>query len=300
MRYETISYIPFCSPYILAEILETLPESITNEFIRGPNIIYVTVDARKKEIVAYLDDLFDIGKLHRFKKSHHLEIQKDEIDNYDYFLIILRGIQLNRHLHVEITPPTCDYEACPVGSRLIMPVNVSRDLARRLGLAVIGRAWGQEPEILVSAATKQLLQESGIKGLSYEPCFLFGSERKKDNSPEAPFLARPIHGATDDADFIQINKSTYCERHAIIFTYMFSGRHITRKEIGNYDIVAVQGVRIGDEHYFYRSHHLIVSRGLLKILLKNKVSGLTGIGFHHGEKFLPIMPVTSDRSLYNY
>ena len=298
MQYETVWYTPNEPPFLVDEIKKTLPAKVVDELI--PSKIYVTIEANNKEAISFLDEFFEIGKARRFVKRKSLEVDKKEIDNYDYFLISPRGVELGRAISAEIIRPTCDYEPCPVGSQIKLPVRITRNRANKLGIATIGRAWGHTNEFLMSAKLKGLFDANSISGLEYTRCVMHGDHKEGAESLEAPFYAKIIQYATDHANAIFLNESCYCNRHSVIFSSRLDGCYVSRSEFGGKDFISVEGVIVENKHYHYRSRSLIVSRRVLRILLKDRIAGLMKMGSKFGERFLPIMPCESDISIWNY
>lgn len=301
MRIETVRYVPSRPPFILADIIKMLPEKIVGELRNSGREIYVTVDANKFETVAFLDDYFSISQSDQFYKRTDLEIDKKDIDDFDYFLISPQVLQLGCGINADITRPSCDFEPCPIGSHIIKPVTVTQAKCRTLGIAGIGRAWGGfVSEMLVSAMTKKLFDENGITGLTYEPCILQKESKKTGGDLEVPFFAEIDHWATDEAIAMRLDESCYCQKHSIIFTYRLKGRQVKRCQLANKDIVGIKGLSVEGKEYLYRQYHILISRRTLQLLLRYKIPGLMAIGFYLGQRFLPVILAGAEQSRLDY
>ena len=300
MKCETVSYIPLKPPWAISDIVIGLPEWVQKQLSYDPREAYVTVDTVKKDVVEYLDRAFRVSHSNAFKKMVKLEIDRAEIDSYDYFIIMPKVYQLGKGIFGSVKRPTCDSESCPVGASLVLPLRITPTLCRRIGIGFLHHLWPQYWEFLLSSKVKHIFESEGITGLEYAPCIVETSKGKSVKDVEPLHLAKPIHLTEDYAESITINKGTFCEKHSVIFSYQMMGHHVRRSNLSGHDFACVERVSIGAREYRYSRHHLIVSRKVVKSLLNHRISGLVPIGFYHGERFLPIMATGAEQSEFNY
>jgi len=300
VKDERAIYVTLKPPWALNDIVKGLAECVKKELSNDPREVYVTVDTNKADVVEYLDREFDVSRHEAFKKVVHLEINKKEIDSYDYFRIMPKAYELGKGIYGAVKRPTCNTESCPIGASLILPLRITPAICRRIGIGCLFHRWPQPWELLLSTRVKQIFESEGISGLEYVECIVETRGGHVVKEMEPLYLATPARLLYDYADSILINKGTFCEKHSVIFSYQLFGNHVCRSDLAGYDFNSVERVKIGSKEYIYSRHHLIVSRKVVKLLLAHKIPGLLPIGFYHGERFLPIMPVNADVSLYNY
>lgn len=155
---------------------EDLPHGIRSELMSGGMFdSIVAVDASKTSIVDALDRYYGIGKRKKFARDLRVEIDRRELDRYEYYFIHPRVLEWNRNVYFDEPLPSCVVEStCPYGITRQSPVTLKDTVARRIDVAIITLSWSGEIELIVSERIHHVLEDASVTGLAYEECVITG------------------------------------------------------------------------------------------------------------------------------
>jgi hypothetical protein len=289
MRYETVEYVPRKPGFSIRDLRNQLPPEILAELVQDERLVYITVESHKTDVIRYIDSHFNIGPGGDLMKTTSLEIDQDEIDQFDYFFIGPKSLEGGRFVFCTETQPTCTSEACPYGAELIGPIRIKPDKARKIDMALVHRLWVVNEELLVSTWVKKLFETEGITGLSdYEQCKAY-TEGIVDTDETVPvYMAKVLHSTVEHAKETTIIKSFICRKHNMPSSFYIGDRFCFHNELIDSDFQYIDRFVVNGQTYWNRSSHLVVSQKALKLLLKHKVRGLTPITYFLKQKFRPV------------
>jgi len=290
MQYKYVTYTTANNFIFFENNRKKLPDRIKDEFIKDTRLNDGDpwVEAGKTEVIKHLDNIFNIGKTKDVYKHVHIEIDKSEIPNFTHFEILPRPLEWDREIFCNIIRPTCGQDSCPMGAKIVFPIRISAKKSKKIGIAEIGRPWGNQRELIISPMLKRIFDSEGITGLEYKRCVL--DDRKTLNTPEGtpPYLARIVHSTGEFADDILV-RHYYCEKHCIPSSFYPFNLITPREILSDYDFQTVNTVTVKGKEYNYYKPHLIISRRVLQLLLKHKIRGLTDQCVFLNEKFIPLI-----------
>ena len=288
MKLDYISYYS-TKPFVgFSDLKEKLPVSIQKDLLQGKKFEYgIYVETSATDIIEEIDKIFKIGKKKEVAKLRLLEIDKLEIPNYAYFKINPKGLEHGKKLLFELTPPKCKSEICPWGSGINSPITIKRKSLKNLGIAQIGRLWSDRQELIISSEVKTLFESEGVTGLEYEPCISEGENASAVSGKADAYFAKIIPETYELADDVILK--TYCRKHGIILNYEVFNIRFPKKATLDSDFQSIKRLKVGRKVYTYYRGRSIISRKVLNLLFKHKVSGLKPYGYVLGHKFLPFI-----------
>jgi hypothetical protein len=320
MRIETIAYFG----HIVAETRDSFPMYVDKAMMikHGHHLYgsYMVIDAEHHEAVIYLDNLFKEqiaeGKCWR---TYNIEINKKEIPNYSHFSIRPYNLYHGTQLFCSVKQPTCEIDGCMEGAKLISKVVLKKKRSSKLDIGIISYTHNKDIVLFISARLKRIFDLEGVTGLIYEKAKYIIKPRRRsftkdgvlhclcketgkpedDPAPgaEEPFIARlkyAIYGQADEirTKFFPVISETpalYCTIHSYLSPHAtFPGYMIPSANLGNWDFIEVQGVKVDGHLYNYRFNEFIVSRKILEILIKCKAKGLRNMGVFLRTTFRPL------------
>lgn len=289
MQYETITYVPLKPGFGLRQLLPQLPPEIARELVEDERLVYINIESHKTDVIRYFDTHFNIGVNEDLLKKTFLEVDKEEIDNFDFFIIDPNALEGGRYIFCTESRPTCQSESCPVGAELIGPVRLKLKKAKKIGIASVGRLWAVRPELLISVGLKRIFEEEGITGLcDYEQCMM-EPEGVIDTGETVPvYMAKVEHQSRRLAKDIYARRY-HCRQHNMPSALCLVEPYTYRSELVDCDFQHIDRVVVNGRTYWYRRAEVIVSRRLLKLLLKRDIKGLRRMTFFLNEKFLPLV-----------
>lgn len=302
MQFEWYKYDPLMIEYSnYFAMLKELPRSIQKEFIQDPRLLIREslepgaqlinlpyIESHKKDVLGYLDRVFQIGLTDACKKTLWVEINGKEIDRFTHFKIFPKALEMDRVVFGEEVHPLCYNECCYFGSILLQPVRIKVRTAKKLGIGIIGRAWGKVVELVISAELKRLFQDADVSGLEYEQMEFQDSKAQADISCQPMFLARINNQIYQEGDNIWIDK-VLCEDHHTVRIRHVSNLRIHRNKLPPDDFLEIEGVLVEGQPYNWVVNDFIVSHKVAELLFKHKITGLEDGGFFLNTKIKPII-----------
>jgi len=288
MKFDYISYWS-AKPYVsVSDLKEKLSMSVQESLLQGEKFEHgIYVETSATDIIKVIDEVFKIGKKKEVTKFREVEIDKSEIPNYTYFRICPKGLEHGRQVLFELIRPKCKSEVCPWGSGIGSTITIKQNALKNLGIAQIGRNWGDKPELIVSSKIKSLFDSEGITGLEYEACVVEDADTLGVSEKADAYLATIVPETYQLADDIILK--TYCEKHKIILDYEVFNIRFPKEAIIDSDFQLIKRVKVGRKVYTYYVGQWIISRKVLELLFKHKVPGLKPYGYVLGQKFLPFI-----------
>jgi len=266
-----------------------LPGSIKAELIPRRKFDYeLAVETHKADVIAYLDKVMRVDR-YEFSRARHVEITKDEIENYDYFFIDVRTMDWKKHIDYEVARPTCKRDGCPWGARRTSPTRIYSRCIRGVNIARISDIWHIGTRFVISERLKALFDAAGVTGLAYEPCLI--EHRKPDKSAPVVFSDRLYVGeirasAAERADKIFMHY--YCRKHRVIIDFDRCNLRIPRAHVLPYDFQMADRLTVGRKEYIQIHPTWFVSRRVVKILLEHARQDLRPRGYYLKQLFLPV------------
>jgi hypothetical protein len=255
----------------VADILRLLPEDIIKELLPKPNrlcAIGLDIETSKTEIIKRLDRI--LSDKFRFSKARHIEVTKNEIDNYDYYFVDLKNIDWNKDIFYDFEKPSCSHETCPWGTKITSGITIADKIVDKYDFVKISGVWDQNVKFLISNRIKKLFNENCLTGLDYETCET-QSSTKSESENNKYFIAKVTTSYKKTASDIILRD--YCKQHSIIVdaTPININYPYTKSQD---DFQVIDRIVIGKNEYTLRSPWFFISRRTLKILLDNKVKDL--------------------------
>lgn len=269
MRFEWVMYSSRNRDgyFKCQDVLKNLPDDIRRELIQDERLRdYPSVEAHKKEVIEYLDRVFDIGTTRNIEKEHNLEIDREEIGHFTHFHIGPKAIEVERDFFVDARRPLCSVDGCFVGSEILGSVRMKAKKAKSIGIAELGRAWGKPVELVISAKLKEMFESRGVAGLSYEPVELLDKDDYANIPFDRPYLARITNLVYLSADEVVV-ESILCDVHRTTYFQYVENKRIAKESILPDDFLELCGVKVKDQTYNYHANGFIVTRKVLEILL---------------------------------
>lgn len=302
MKIEYYAYYPIVKtnkfyPYgdrqypSISDIRKQLPSHIAKELMEGnisQNANNIRVEAKKTDIVAYLDKVMKLKK-NNFSKIRDIEITEEEIGNYDYFFIDLRSLDWGKQIYYEFTRPTCELESCPYDAQITSPTRIRSKSIRSLNFGRVWDIWKVGVRFIISEKLKNIFDSEQLTGLKYEPCLIEHQKGKKGETQvfeDRFFVAEIAHGIPQHASHIFLHE--YCKKHSIIISFDRCNPFISRDAVLPYDFQMINRLVVKGQEYFYNIPTFFVSRKVLEILLKNCKDNLRQRGFLLKKSFVPV------------
>ena len=288
MKHDYISYYS-TKPFVgFSELKEKLPTSVQKSMLQGEKYEHgIYVETSATDIIEKIDKIFKIGKKKEVAKLRHLEIDEGDIPHYTHFQINPKVLEHGRQLLFDLDRPKCQSETCPWGSGISSPITIKQGTLKHLGIAQIGRLWNDRQELVISSELKTLFESEGVTGLEYEPCIHEGEYPTIDSEKTGSYLARIVPETYELADDIILK--THCKKHHIILNYDVFNIRTPKEAILNFDFQVIKKLKVGRKVYTYYKGRSIISRKVLELLLKHKISGLKPYGYILGHKFIPFI-----------
>ncbi len=273
-----------------AEMIKKMPANIKGQLLQHPagGQDCILAETKKSDLVTFLDNFLKIEK-NEFGRTRHIEIDEDEIGNYDYYYIRLRVLNWGEHITYEFNRPTCKTDACPYGAQITTPTRIKSEKIRSLGLAKIYDIWNFGTRFVISEKLKEIFDSNGITGLKYEPCLI---EYKKDKKTEAKifedrfYVATIVPAMSQRADRIFLY--SWCKKHSTIISYDACNLTYVRDNMIEGDFQIVDRIIVKGKEYYYILPFWFVSRKVLNILLENKIADMRPIGLYLKKSFMPV------------
>ncbi|MHC4068106.1 MAG: hypothetical protein ACYS18_02090 [Planctomycetota bacterium] len=286
-----IDYMSYWSakPYVgVSDLKEKLPISVQKGLLQGEKFEHgIYVETSATDIVKQIDKVFKIGKKKEVTKFRHLEVNKAEISNYTHFQINPKELEHDRQLLFDLMRPQCKSEVCPWGSGISSPIIIKQKSLKNLGIAQIGRLWGNRPELIISSEVKALFDSEGVTGLKYEPCVNETDKASGISGKTDAYLTTIVPETYQLADDIILKN--HCRKHHIILNYEVFNIRTPIDVILDYDFQTIKGLKVGRKAYTYYRGHWIISRKVLRLLFEHKIPGLKPYGRVLAEKFIPFL-----------
>lgn len=325
MKLETIVYDARKVAAIRDKLPDFVKEALIIEVPYHRQKTLLEVNAQNHKVVEYLDrELDELISAGQCRRKYHIEIDKKEIPNYDYFYILPVPLEYGKYVFADVKMPSCSKNVlifgdihkiydCSIGSQLFSPVKLKRKKAEKLDIATLNYPWEKEVVLLLSARMKKIFESEGITGLVYEPAQLIKAARGvnyvhangishmvykevPDNDPitiKNPYIARIPHKINVKVDKISILKFR-CKIHSSISDVKFENPRVLKEEIGNVDFFQREGLQAEDRIYPYNNNRFYISRKVLEILLKHNAKGLCQVGVFIKSEFAPMLEISDE------
>ena len=270
--------------------IEALPANIKDEAIKDKRLKFfdsIWVDAKKTDIIDFLDEYFEVNNKHYVRKIYNLEVDNKEINQYEYFTIFPKAVQWEKGVKSDLVMPKCP-DPCPVGCKPVMPITVYPKKCKNIGINEIGFSLFGDPELLISAELKDLFDRNHITGLQYTQCVFSKKDNDSSEKVLVPYHANIVDSVYENTDELLIRK-WYCKKHKILREYDVLNCFLKSHDLTNADIQCVKGVIYNGKTYYYRKPRIIISKRVLQIILDNNISGLNDNNFFVRAKFKPFL-----------
>lgn len=287
------SKIKFVTP--VSKIKEKLPDSILSQIMNTPpeiNPITIAIETKNTEAIEYVENMlneqgFDFGK------AKDIEVTKDEIDGFEFFFIGLRSLGWGDEIDYDKTHPTCQYEACPVGSEIISPVYLNSKCAGTFSIGKCIDIWNMKVRFILSQKLKEVFESEGVTGLKYKQCLMGHRDEKggwAQESYEGKYhLTEVVSTISEEADNVSLENRGDCKKHLILFKYGgLTNRKLSRNAISQSDFQMIDRVIVKGRQYLYRTPDFMISCKVLKILMKYAVSDIHSRGIYFKDGLTPV------------
>ena len=289
MKYEYYIYSRVGSSGEIEKKIEALPSNVKEESIKDVRLdlkYSIWVDAQKKDVIKFLDKYFEIENKNEVQKIHNIEISNKEIGDYLYFIIMPKDVRLGKGLQVELKMPKCQ-DPCPIGGGIKPPIIISPQKCKTIGINEVYSGVFFNYELLLSAVLKELFDVHNITGLQYQQCEIVNQAEINEE------VLRPYHANVEQevyevCDSIEVF-DWYCRKHRIMHNFYSKNIHMPSKSLSDLDFQVIRGVMCDGEIYYYRRPKLIAKRGVIEVLHKNKIKGLSNNNFFSKTKFKPLI-----------
>jgi hypothetical protein len=275
----------------MAKVKQSLPAHINAALMKGTPLTEdgIYVESTMANIVRDLDTLLGICTRTDFGRDHIVEVTESAVAGYDHFFIAPKVLYYNKQVFFEMSRPTCSSDICPWGARILSPITISPRVLKGLGIAYLSRWWNFKAiELIVSRAVRDLFLSEGITGLEYEECWPIGGHDDGKGGEPPAYVARMRNGSYQCAQNIDVGKN-YCKEHSIaIGPYPF-GLWTPGEALSKDDFQMLTAIRASTKEVFRYQSLWVISRRVLELLLRNRVSGLKQATVFLKEPFRPLL-----------
>lgn len=273
----------------ISAILDSLPENIKSELLskpKGANYVGLNIEANKTEVIRCLEDT--LAKKFSFSKVKHIEVEKNEIDMYDYFFVDLKNVEWGMQVFYDVGDSICSHETCPWGTSMASNVSVSASVIGKYGIAKIYEGCRVGVRFLVSDRIKKAFIDGGVTGLSYQVCSIKSSVRLNSslkNEGGGYYVAEVVTSYTRKANDILLRD--YCKKHLIVIDATPINVEYPYPRLSA-DFQMVDKLIVNKNEYSFVSPWFIVSRKTLNILLDCKIKELKSMALFVRNGFTPV------------
>jgi hypothetical protein len=252
----------------MGKIKDQLPRSVANELLEAPYSL--CVESGKLDVVQYLDDF--LVKKRGFGKNRHIEVTRDEIVNYDYFLMDVASYNWGQQVFFEFNKPTCSHETCPWGFMVTSAVEISSTIVSAFDIARAFSIWDMTIRLIITRTIKELFEEKEITGLEYSECRVRNNDKYTSNADKAFYVAEITKSYCRKAD--RVNLRDYCKRHSFALDCQGVSISYPIQELtSSDDFQVIDKLRVDRKVYSMRPWFFL-SRKALQVLMGVGARGL--------------------------
>ena len=163
-----------------------------------------------------------------------------------------------------------------------------------MAIARIERPFWLDIELVVSRRFKDIFESEAVTGLRYEPCLCAASDQRENATEPPAYVAVVVEStwqnARKETDFIALTRSEYyCPKHHTHVAGGWLAEPVSREALLDIDFQTINRAKVDQTELYFQPPQLVVSRKVLELLLRHKVSGLRTMTYFVKEKFRPLV-----------